>query len=233
MDRRGFFGRCTAGAACLPWLDPGAVFAQDTKLIEHGRALLTDERGQPLRAADLKPQVNYLFHYPYEATPVLLIDLGQPVPGRNVSLPEGGYAWPGGVGRGRSIVAFSAICSHKLVYPTRAVNFISFRKDRARRGVQDELIHCCSDQSQYDPRHGARVVAGPAPQPLAAVLLSHDPRADSLTAYATLGHALFDAFFERYAAKLALDHGPTARHPVARQVRLWELDSYTRNNMQC
>jgi len=42
------------------------------------------------------------------------------------------------------------------------------------------VIHCCSEHSQYDPAEGARVVAGPAPQPLAAILLDHDPASDAL-----------------------------------------------------
>src|SRR5204862_1878736 len=91
-----------------------------------------------------------------------------------------GYSWPGGVGRQKSIVAYSAICAHQLVYPTKEVSFISFRKTRAQRGVQDELIHCCADHSQYDPARGAQVLSGPAPQPLCAVLLEHDPKTDSL-----------------------------------------------------
>src|SRR5436190_1752737 len=102
------------------------------------------------------------------------------------------YAWPGGVGPHRSVVAYSAICAHQLVYPTKEVSFISFRKTRAQRGVQDELIHCCADHSQYDPARGAQVLSGPAPQPLCAVLLAYDGAADTLTAYATLGGELFD-----------------------------------------
>ena len=42
---------------------------------------------------------------------------------------------------------------------------------------------------------GAKVLHGPAEQPLCAVLLEHDAKADTLTAYATLGGELFDDFF--------------------------------------
>ena len=40
---------------------------------------------------------------------------------------------------------------------------------RAQRGVQDGLIHCCAEHSQYDPARGAEVLSGPARQPLNAL----------------------------------------------------------------
>ena len=165
---------------------------------------------------------------------MFLLDLGKPAPGRSLSTRDrNAYAWPGGVGPRRSVVAYSAICAHQLVYPTRDVSFISFRKTRAQRGVQDELIHCCADHSQYDPARGAQVLSGPAPQPLCAVLLSHDPKADTLTAYATLGGELFDDFFKKYEAKLSLEVGPKARQPATGEVVVRELDKYCRNAIQC
>jgi hypothetical protein len=99
--------------------------------------------------------------------------------------------------------------------------------------VQDELIHCCSDHSQYDPAKGAEVLSGPAPQPLCAVLLSHDARADTLTAYATLGGELFDDFFRKYDAKLSLDVGPKARNQVTGTSVVRELEKFCRNPVQC
>ena len=189
---------------------------------------------RPAAGSALKPQTNYVFHYPFEATPVFLLDLGKPalpqslstrdrdaMPGRAASAPS------------RSIVAFSAICAHQLVYPTRQVSFISFRKTRAQRGVQDGLIHCCSEHSQYDPARGAEVLSGPATQPLCAVLLAHDPQADTLTAYATLGGELFDDFFRKYEMKLSLDVGPKAHDAVAGQSVVMELEKFCRNPIQC
>lgn len=235
MDRRSFLGSCTAGAAGLSAAAaalPG--WAANARPKEYGRALLVDERGDPLRAATLRPQANYVFHYPYEATPVFLLDLGKPLAPHALSTEDrSAYTWPGGVGRGRSIVAFSAICAHQLVYPTRDVSFISFRKTRAQRGVQDGLIHCCAEHSQYDPARGAEVLAGPAKQPLCAVLLAHDAKADTLTAYATLGGELFDAFFRKYEMKLSLDVGPKAKNAVAGQSTVRELEKFCRNPIQC
>ncbi len=233
MDRRSFIESCTAGAACISAAAAMPAFA-DAKPKTYARALLIAEGGEPLKASRLKPLTNYLFHYPFEATPVFLLDLGKPAMPQALSTrSRDAYAWPGGVGANRSVVAYSAICAHQLVYPTKEVSFISFRKTRAQRGVQDELIHCCADHSQYDPAHGAQVLSGPAMQPLCAVLLSHDPKADTLTAYATLGGELFDEFFKKYDMKLSLEVGAKAHNAVAGQTVVRELEKFCKNPVQC
>jgi arsenite oxidase small subunit len=234
MDRRSFLESCTAGAAGLSAAASFSAWAANAKPKDYAKALLVNERGDPMRASELRPQTNYVFHYPFEATPVFLLDLGRPVAPHALSTQErNAYSWPGGVGRNRSIVAFSAICAHQLVYPTRDVSFISFRKTRAQRGVQDGLIHCCAEHSQYDPARGAEVLSGPARQPLCAVLLTHDAKADTLTAYATLGGELFEEFFRKYEMKLSLDVGPKAKNAVAGQSVVRELERFCRNPIQC
>jgi arsenite oxidase small subunit len=235
MDRRSFIETCTAGAAgwgAMASIEAWA--AGPAKAREYPRALLVDERGDPFKASQLKVLTNYVFHYPFEATPVFLLDLGRPAEPTALSTKDrSAYSWPGGVGARRSIVAFSAICAHQLVYPTREVSFISFRKTRAQRGVQDGLIHCCAEHSQYDPARGAEVLAGPAPQPLCAVLLAHDARKDTLTAHATLGGELFDEFFRKYEAKLSLEVGGRAREAVKGQAVVRELEKFCRNTVKC
>jgi len=234
MDRRSFIETCTGGAALAAAASALPALAADAKPKPYARVLLVDERGDPCRPAKLKAQTNYVFDYPFEATPVFLLDLGKPALPQALSTRDrDAYAWPGGVGPRRSIVAYSAICAHQLVYPTREVSFISFRKTRAQRGVQDELIHCCADHSQYDPAKGAEVLSGPATQPLCAVLLEHDAKADTLTAYATLGGELFDDFFRKYEMKLSLEVGPKAKNLVAGQSVVRELEQYCRNSIQC
>jgi arsenite oxidase small subunit len=230
MDRRSFI-ECTAGAACLSWTT-GAI-AVDAKPREYQPALLVDERGDPLKASGLQPLTNYVFHYPYKATPVFLLDLGKPATPQMLSTRDRDpYEWPGGVGPRRSVVAYSAICAHKLVYPTKDVSFISFRKTRAQKGVQDELIHCCAEHSQYDPARGAQVMSGPAPQPLAAILLAYDTKQDTLTAHGTVGGELFDEFFRKYDFRLGLDVGPKAHEPV-RQAVVTELTRFCKNPISC
>ena len=233
MDRRSFIESCTAAAACIWAAAPFPALA-DAKPHAYAAALLVDEHGDPLKASRLRTQVNYVFHYPFEATPVFLLDLGKPALPRSLSTKtRDAYAWPGGVGVRQSVVAYSAICAHKLVYPTREVSFISFRRTRAQRGVQDQLIHCCADHSQYDPARGAEVLSGPASQPLCAVLLAYDRNVDTLTAYATLGGELFEEFFRKYEMKLSLEVGPNAKNAVAGQAVVRELEKFCRNSIQC
>ena len=225
---------CTAGAAGLSLGASFDAWGGNIQAKPYARALLVNERGEPFAASQLKVQSNYVFHYPFEATPVFLLDLGKPAPPQALSTKDRhSYGWPGGVGRNRSIVAFSAICAHQLVYPTKDVSFISFRKTRAQRGVQDGLIHCCAEHSQYDPARGAQVLSGPAPQPLCAVLLEHDARADTLTAYATLGGEMFDAFFRKYEMKLSFELGAKAKQSVTGQSVVRELEKFCRNSIQC
>jgi Rieske Fe-S protein len=233
MDRRSFIESCTAGATCLSIPLAAAAFGDNVVAREYQRALLVDEHGKPVRASSLAPLTNFVFHYPYVATPVFLLNLGKPAEPQVMSTKDReSYEWPGGVGPGKSIVAFSAICAHKMVYPTKDVSFISFRRKRAQKGVQDELIHCCAEHSQYDPARGARVMSGPAPQPLAAILLTHDAKHDTLTAHGTVGGEMFDEFFRKYAAKLSLDVGVTS-HDSVRQAVVTELSRFCRNPVEC
>ena len=127
----------------------------------------------------------YLFHYPYVSTPCFLINLGRPVqPGKQLRTRDGQrYRWQGGAGPERSIVAFSAICAHKMSHPAPTVSFINYRHDAVKfRNSQDAIeqrsgvIYCCSERSVYDPASGGRVLGGPAPQPLAAIELDYDSR---------------------------------------------------------
>jgi arsenite oxidase small subunit len=95
------------------------------------------------------------------------------------------------------------------------------------------VIHCCSEHSQYDPAEGAKVLAGPAPQPLAAILLDYDPESDGLSAVGTLGGELFNEFFSKYEFRLALDHGGHARTVVESRCTVSELAQYCRQQVKC
>ena len=210
------------------------ALAADARPKPYTKALLVDEQGRPLKASTLKPRTNYVFHYPFEATPAFLLDLGRAAEPQTLKTKSrDSYAWPGGVGPRRSIVAFSAICAHQLVYPTRDVSFISFRPTKSQKGLRDDLIHCCAEHSQYDPAKGAQVLSGPAEQPLCAVLLTHDPGSDTLTAHATLGGELFNEFFRKYEAKRSFEGGARAVNPVGKEAVVRELDRFCRNTIQC
>jgi Rieske Fe-S protein len=232
VERRAFLGACAVlGAAAAH-----GVAAADAPVRRYARVQLVDIHGRPLRAGALAPETNYVFQYPYAATPCFLLRLAAAVSGgESLRRSDGArYAAQAGVGPERRLVAFSAICAHKLAYPTRQVSFIRYQRDRSATS-DARVIHCCADHSVYDPAEGARVVAGPAPQPLAGIVLEHDAAADALYATGTAGPEQFDRFFEQYALKLGLEYGSLARARAAVEgtsvVR--ELTDYCRNTVQC
>jgi len=201
----------------------------------YARALLVDVHGEPFKASSVLPRQNYVFHYPYAATPCFLLNLGKPLrPVPDLALEDGRhYALRGGVGAQASIVAFSAICAHKLAYPTRDITFIRFQTERSPKS-DAERIHCCADHSVYDPAQGARVVRGPAKQPLAAIALDYDGEHDTLYALGTVGGELFDAFFTKYEFKLALEYGAgRARQSVGDKAVVREMAAFCRQTVEC
>jgi arsenite oxidase small subunit len=230
MERRGFIKFCAASAAAL-----GApAVAADATVRFYGKAKLIDEKGAPLRAAAVPANRNFIFHYPFAATPCFLLNLGKSVrPAQLRTVSGEPYEWKGGVGASRSVVAYSAICAHKLSYPTRDISFISYRTEKSARNRIGNVIHCCSEHSQYDPAEGGRVVAGPAPQPLAAIVLEWNSTNDEIHALGTLGGEMFEEFFEKYAFRLSLEHGAAARAPVSGSCVVQELESYCRQQVKC
>jgi arsenite oxidase small subunit len=229
MERRGFIKACAASVAALG--APG--LAADVRAQFYPKARLVDAKGAPLRASAIPANRNLIFHYPFAATPCFLLNLGKEVRPVQLKTASGEpYDWKGGVGAARSVVAYSAICAHKLSYPTRDISFISFRAETSARNRHAAVIHCCSEHSQYDPAQGARVVAGPAPQPLAAILLEHDSNTDEIHAVGTLGGEMFNDFFEKYAFKLALEH-PSPKVPVAGSCVVQPLDHYCKQQVRC
>jgi arsenite oxidase small subunit len=230
MERRGFIKFC---AATMAGLGAPAV-AADARVHLYGKAKLLDEKGAPLRAAAIPANRNFIFHYPFAATPCFLLNLGKAVrPAQLKTVAGEPYEWTGGVGAARSVVAYSAICAHKLSYPTRDISFISYRTEKSARNRIGNVIHCCSEHSQYDPAEGGRVLAGPAPQPLAAIVLEYDSGTDELHAVGTLGGEMFNEFFEKYAFRLSLEHGAAARAAVSGSCVVQELDNYCRQQVKC
>ena len=234
MQRREFIKICAAAGAL--GTRPAAA-AVDLRPRFYTRVLLTDELRQPLRAGQIAAGRNYIFHYPYAATPCFLLNLGKATPQAVTLKTENGasYEWPGGVGPGGAIVGYSAICAHRLSYPTRQISFISYR-DRTgpAKLTRSNVIHCCSEHSEYDPATGARVVGGPAPQPLAAILFEYDQNTDGLYAVGTLGGEVYGAFFAKFEFKLALEYGANrAQQAVNGNTVVSELRNYCKQQVQC
>jgi len=230
MQRRDFVKFCAASAAAAS--APAA--ATDAMPTFYGRAKLIGANGAPLEASAIPAERNLIFHYPFAETPCFLLNLARPArtSARLATADHRTYEWKGGIGPRHSIVAYSAICAHQLAYPTREISFISYRSETSPRNRHANVIHCCAEHSQYDPADGARVVAGPAPQPLAAILLEHDAKTDELTAVGTLGGEMFNQFFTKYAIKLTLE-GRTPRTTAAATSVVYELDNYCRQQVKC
>jgi len=233
MERRDFVKVCAAaaGASALP--EAGHAAGLSARLYK--RATLVDDKGAPIRIGNLKVGRNYVFDYPYSSTPCFLLRLERPAPGGIELKTESGqpYRWEGGIGEGKAVVAYSAICAHKMTYPTRQVSFIGYRDAPSPVAGQGKVITCCSDRSVYDPSAGAKVVSGPAPQPLATILLEHDAKADEAFAVGTFGGEMFAEFFRKYEFRLQLEMGNRARLTVDKTAVVRRLENYSTQWAQC
>ena len=233
MERREFNKICAAGTA----MAAGNAFAlTNTEPQFYSRVRLVDYDGLPLMTSRLQIKQNYIFHYPFQGTPCFLLNLGKPTMSEAMLLTANGksYHWKGGVGANHSVVAYSAICAHRLAYPTKQISFISFRGDVSSHIGKTNVIHCCAEHSEYDPAQGAKVVSGPAKQPLAAILLEHDRITDELFAVGTLGGELFNDFFSKYDFKLTLEYGSNkARKPATGDVVVTELTNFCQQQVRC
>jgi arsenite oxidase small subunit len=219
---------CVAGA----WAAAGVLPAVAGEPQQHARSRLVNHLGDPFLARQLKPGEPQLFNYPYVASPVFLLAMDKAVPGASLTTEaKQSYNAPAGIGPNQAIVAFSAICAHKLMYPTPALSFIGVRKGFS--GEPAQVIHCCGDNSRYDPAQGARVMSGPAPQPLAAVLLEWDAKTDQLHAVGTQGGEMFKAFFDKYAFKLDTEYGARARSASGATTVVQPASAYSKQWQSC
>lgn len=155
MKRRSFVKACGAGVSCaaLAASLPHALSEAAASMRRYPRVLLTNGSGQPLQASALTPGKQWIFAYPFRATPAFLINLQAPVDPVDGLVTETGepYRWPGGVGPAQTVVAYSAICAHKLAHPTPSLSYISYRPARAADDPPAGLITCCAENSRYDP----------------------------------------------------------------------------------
>lgn len=236
MQRREFVKHCVkVCAASAMAASSGSALADNPSPRTYHRVKLVDKNGNPVKLASLKTNHNYVFNYPFESTPCFLLNLDRPMPAPvDLKTAAGqGYRWLGGIGPAKTLVAYSAICAHKLAYPAKQVSFISFRTQPGKASKQGKVISCCADASVYDPYAGAKVLSGPAPQPLAAIQLEHDAATDEIYAVGTWGGEKFNEFFQKYEFKLGMEMGDRARDKVVRTTRLSELADFSMQTAQC
>lgn len=214
VKRRDFVKLCASAVAAVN-ASPQVLAQSNQILHSYNRVKLTGSLGRPIRLADLEEGETYLFQYPYVSTPCFLLNLGQATTHEvNLKTKSGtSYLWRGGVGPKRSVVAFSAICAHRMSHPARSVSFInyrhqtvSFKDENMEVTRRPQVISCCSEKSVYDATQGARVLGGPAPQPLATILLEYDESEEALYAVGTFGGEMFDEYFKKFDHRLVLEY---------------------------
>ena len=241
-DRRQFIKVCATAAATVASY-PETLLGAVNQGQFFNRVQLRDENDVPLKASNLVTDESYLFFYPYISTPCFLIRLDKSIR-RVVSLAtEQGtqYDWQGGVGPRNQIVSFSAICAHKMSHPSVQVSFINYRPEEVQYAGHDNrfhrrsnVIYCCSEGSVYDPAEGGRVLGGPAPNPLAAILLEHDPQTDHLFAVGVAGKSMFASYFETFGHRLELEFkDQVVDQAVEDTAEVIPLESYCARQVLC
>lgn len=230
MDRRRF-AACCAGAALAPGLGAWAAEVQD-----HPHARLVQADGSPLKASAVPTDEALVFAYPYAGVPCYLVNLGERHGSAQAltSPDEGEYTSPAGVGEDGQLVAFIAICTHQLSYPTPQVSHLRYAAHGSALAGAAGLIVCCAHGSVFDPAAGGQPVDGPAPGPLLPVRLQHDPDSDGLTATGTVADAFLQRFFDAYKGDLIDRFGPGAyRQPVGEHTEVQPLSDYARRVTSC
>lgn len=239
MKRREFSKICSTMIAAATGAVPVALA---TEKQSYRKSLLLSDSSERVTVDSLIIGQPYVFFYPYISTPCFLIDLGVATnPSEQLEKNGDSYQWTGGVGPNHSIVAYSAICSHKMSHPAREISFINYRHDPinfySHNGKSEEraqLISCCSDRSVYDAIDGARVLGGPAPQPLAAIALEYNATTGDLFATGSYGGDMYERFFEKFGFRAAMEHKVEDPQQLAGdKTVLQKLSDYSRQTIKC
>ena len=211
------------------------------KRTPYTRAQLLDHNKQPVTAETLTTGEPYLFFYPFVTTPCFLIELGSSTSTSTLADRSGNsYQWQGGVGPNQSVVAYSAICSHKMSHPAKEISFINYRHDEvsffSHDGKSEKrggVISCCSERSVYDPRDGARVLSGPAPQPLAAIEIEANDNGE-LFATASYGGDMYERFFEKFGFRASIEHRVSdPKKLVGASATIHKVADYSSQTIKC
>lgn len=241
MDRRNFL-KVTAASGALVALSPSLIstklHATDGTLYQtYEKVQLVDAAGAAIKASSLKKETNYVFNYPYTSTPAIMLDLDTPT-AQDVSLKsEDGqeYIWKSGVGSKRTIVAYSAICSHQLAHPTPDDSFLQYcTKDKTTMAYEHGGVMVCSSHlSAFDVSQGCKRLAGPAAQPLASIVIEV-AEDDTLWAVAVLGPDKFHEYFKTFKPEFKKYYGGKreAKNLVNTSAKMVTLNEYTKEIIQ-
>jgi arsenite oxidase small subunit len=213
MDRRNFLRVATATGALMavsPSTITGRLYASTGLYQAYEKVQLTNADGAPLKVADFKKETNYVFNYPFRGTPTIVLNLDEAT-NENVQLKSADgeeYLWKSGVGKERTIVAYSAICSHQLAHPTPDDTFIQYvQKDKKTMAcTHGGVMVCSSHLSSFDVKSGCKNISGPANQPLASIVLEV-AEDDTIYAVGVLGPDKFHEYFQAFKPEFKKYYG--------------------------
>jgi len=232
LDRRHFHKLCgglISGAASLHAINRASAAVSSAPYPE-SRLVFEDE--SPVTLQSLKPGIAYIFSYPYVTTPCFLVRLKRSSPARG--------SWPGGLDEDQSVVAFSAICSHKMSHPAKPISHIAYRDQEVsfydksgKKHMRDGVISCCSERSVYDPARAGDVLSGPAPSPLAAIELKNDDQGN-VSATGSFGDDQYERFLTKFGFRLALEYGISdIRARSGEHCRTVRADTFSAQQVLC
>jgi len=237
MQRRSFIKLIGIGGVVVanPYLLDGKLYAEDGRLMKfYERVKLLDGSGGALKASSLKKETTYIFNYPYESTPCMLVDMGSATQKEVKLTSEAGeeYIWKGGIGANSSVVAYCAICSHQLTHPTPDTSFIKYisSSEKSVASPQSSIIVCMSHLSAFEASGGCKNISGEAKQPLASIVLEHDSKTDELYAVGVLGADKFQDYFDSFKEEFDKFYGGKrkAKQNTEKEVKVVTLNEYSK-----
>ncbi len=231
----GLGGASMRGTHLCSGLLAGAAVASKTATANtepFPKSALVYDNGDPVTVDSLVPGSSCVFSYPFVTTPCFVLRLK--------SSAQKTEQWSGGVGDDQSVVAFSAICSHKMSHPAKPISHINFREDavtfydkEGKKQEREQMISCCSERSVYDPTQGAAVLSGPAPVPLAAIALDVTDTGQ-LMAVGSSGIDQYERFLEKFGFRLAMEYGVTdVRARVGEQTVATIAQRFSSQQIRC
>lgn len=230
MDRR-CFNRWCSGALLAQGMVAWAGPVED-----YARVPLVRPDGSPLKASEVGTDEALVFAYPFKGIPCYLINLGDKKPMvQTLSSPDDGeYTNPEGVGPRGNLVAFVAICTHQLSYPTPQAAYLRYAVSGSELAGGPGRIVCCAHGSVYDPAQGAMRVSGPSQNPLMPIRLEWDEATDQIAATGAVGRHFFERFFKTFKGDLIERYGPGVyRQDVEGGAVAVPLSAYSRQVPAC
>ncbi len=210
--------------------------AANLQVTRYKQALLVDAQGKPIWFDTIMGDVPFIFNYPFAATPNFLLLLDLPVKSMEYPTSEGGkYQAPGGIGNGKNLVAYSAICPHQWSYPTKdftVVNYYNKKDPGCMQGVQ--LVKCCAHLSVFDPKICGKKIDGPAENHLAMIVLDADETKKEIYAVGVAGRNQYTEFFDLHKQELRKDYGSSAKaKEEVEKATVVRLEKYSANVIKC